>query len=275
MVNDNILVLIIVSFIVGEYIMLSKQEEAKLNLAIIFIPCAIAYYMSGNGLTPANILVLVACLAISCFVFCTVSKIIAGKKDRGETTEDDRGETTDHHLKILFLFSCPRNVDRIRLDKEDRVVRECFERGRLRESIKYSIRHAVRVDDLRRAIIDEKPDIVHFSGHGTGGTIVLEDEQENSFKVPLDALGEYLSRQGLKCVVLNACETQALGRAIRGVITIAMPQPISDEAAIEFTKGFYDRIAAGDSPRKAYDEGCSNVELKNLADDFPAEYLEP
>jgi len=161
------------------------------------------------------------------------------------------------------------------VDEEERVVRECFERAQLKETITWSSRHAVRVDDLRRATLDEKPDIIHFSGHGTGGTIVLENEQGNSYPVPIDALGRYLSKRGLRCVILNACTTHTLGHAISGVITISMPDPISDRAAIEFTRGFYDRIGTGGSLREAFEEGCLNVELKGLGEDFSAEYLEP
>jgi hypothetical protein len=176
--------------------------------------------------------------------------------------------------KVLFLFSCPKNVDRLRLGEEERVVRECFERARLRDAISWSSRHATRIDDMRRAIIDEKPDIVHFSGHGAGGSLILEDEDGQRFDVHPDALGAYLTNRGLKCVIFNACFSSSLTHAIAGVTTISMHGPISDKAAIEFTRGFYDIIGAGGTPREAFDEGVLNAKLKRLDYDFVPVFLE-
>lgn len=45
-----------------------------------------------------------------------------------------------------------------------------------------------------------------------------------------------------------------------------MDGPISDKAAIEFTRGFYDALGVGKSLREAFEEGCSNVALKGLVD---------
>jgi hypothetical protein len=43
---------------------------------------------------------------------------------------------------------------------------------------------------------------------------------------------------------------------------------ISDDAAIEFTRGFYDALGAGKSIEFAFDEGCRNIRLTGLSDDF-------
>ncbi|MDZ7317942.1 MAG: CHAT domain-containing protein, partial [candidate division KSB1 bacterium] len=100
---------------------------------------------------------------------------------------------------------------------------------------------AVRICDLRRALLDCEPQIVHFSGHGQADGNVLEDETGKAIVVEPEALAglfELFSKQ-VECVLLNACysETQAaaINRHIKYVV--GMVKEISDRAAIEFAVG--------------------------------------
>ena len=69
--------------------------------------------------------------------------------------------------KVLALFANPSYTNQLRLGAEDRTIRECFRRGKMRDSIELVVRHAATVDDVRRALLDDEFTIVHFSGHGT------------------------------------------------------------------------------------------------------------
>jgi hypothetical protein len=70
--------------------------------------------------------------------------------------------------KILILAANPINTDRLRLDEEVREIQAALERPRSREQFELITRWAVRIDDLRRTLLDYEPQIVHFSGHGKG-----------------------------------------------------------------------------------------------------------
>ncbi len=70
--------------------------------------------------------------------------------------------------KILFLSSNPSNTGRLRLDAEQREIEEGLRRSDHRDKFDCVSRTALRVDDLRRGLLDNSPQIVHFSGHGTG-----------------------------------------------------------------------------------------------------------
>jgi hypothetical protein len=75
---------------------------------------------------------------------------------------------------------------------------------------------------------------------------------------------------------LNACyslTTGALTSSLGVPYTIAMEGPISDPAAIEFSRGFYDAIGAGKGISFAYEEGCGRVALKGLDGHFEAKLL--
>ena len=123
---------------------------------------------------------------------------------------------------------------------------------------------------MRRALLEGEFDVVHFSCHADGEGLVLVDEQKNPVDVPLSAIEELIQAHPVtKCVVLNACEAaNGLSRSLSPV-TIAMDQSIPDESAIEFSRGFYDALAAGRSFKFAYEEGQRAVRMTGA----PADYI--
>ena len=79
--------------------------------------------------------------------------------------------------KILILTSNPRETTVLDIDREMREVREALKRSDNRDEFSLEFRVAVRPRDLRLALLEVKPNIVHFCGHGTGDRgIVLENE---------------------------------------------------------------------------------------------------
>jgi hypothetical protein len=80
--------------------------------------------------------------------------------------------------KILFLASNPTDTGRLRLDAELREVEEGLRRSNERDRFDLLPKLAVRVEDLRRSLLDLSPSIVHFAGHGQRADgILLENEQ--------------------------------------------------------------------------------------------------
>ncbi len=170
--------------------------------------------------------------------------------------------------KVLVVFANPRSSKALRLGSEDRAINEAIKRSKNRENIILKRCHAATIHDLRRAMLEDQYQIVHISGHGTGNGLVLEDEGGGMFVVPQHALAEYFQSYSkpegsLECVILNACYSISQGKIISlGVpLTIAVEGPINDNAAIEFSRGFYDAIGAGYAISFAYAEGCRTVEL--------------
>jgi hypothetical protein len=80
-----------------------------------------------------------------------------------------------------------------------------------------------------------------------------------------DALEPLLKGQNrLRCLILNACSSLETLTTPIGVQVIGMIADIDDEAAVEFSKGFYDAIAVGKSPDDAFDEGVLAMKAKSL-----------
>jgi len=126
---------------------------------------------------------------------------------------------------ILILAANPKGTDRLRLDEEVKKIEQGLERAKKRDQFKVVVKWAVTDDDLRRALLDNEPEVVHFAGHGTenreGGTgrdlipageveaggLVFEDDVGKVQLISGDALARLfeLCSDSVKCVVLNAC----------------------------------------------------------------------
>jgi formylglycine-generating enzyme required for sulfatase activity len=162
--------------------------------------------------------------------------------------------------KILFLAANPSNTDRLRVDKEAREIKEGLQRSRYRDQFQLVTEWAVRSQDFYRAMLDVKPQIVHFSGHGGGehGIVLEGDDTDNMEFIATEQLAKMFKEfasKGLKCVVLNACYSTVQAEAISQHVdyVIGMNQTIPDQVAINFAVAFYDAIWTGESFQAAFD----------------------
>ena len=79
--------------------------------------------------------------------------------------------------KILVLAANPKNALRLRLDHEVRDIEGGLQRAQRRDEFVLKQQWATRPQDIRRAMLDFGPNIVHFCGHGKGDAgIVVENE---------------------------------------------------------------------------------------------------
>jgi hypothetical protein len=69
---------------------------------------------------------------------------------------------------ILVLAANPKGNNPLRLGEEVRSIQTGLERSQYRNRFRIEQRWAVTATDIRRALFDCKPQIVHFSGHGVG-----------------------------------------------------------------------------------------------------------
>ncbi len=167
---------------------------------------------------------------------------------------------------ILFLAANPEGTHPLQLEQELTDISAGLQRSRKSDHFKLELRSAVKPRDIQRSMLDVKPQIVHFSGHGTGKEgLVFEDEEGQIKLISGPALAGLfkLFANKVTCVVLNACYSQVQAEAIAEHIdyVIGMNAAIGDQSAIEFSVGFYDALGAGESIEFAYQLGCSAVQL--------------
>lgn len=207
-------------------------------------------------------------------------------------------------IKILFLAANPINTSQLRLGEEIRSIQAELERAKYRESLEIVSHWAVRVGDLSRTLLDQKPQIVHFSGHGQGQPtaqtrstsrqdtteqsttdasrefiksnqsalnsegLVLEDDRGQAKLVGATALAGLfeLFQNEVKCVMLNACYSQMQAAAIHQHIdcVVGMNKAIGDQAAIRFATEFYKALATGTSFEFAYQFARNSLDLYSI-----------
>ena len=174
--------------------------------------------------------------------------------------------------KILILAAIPHGL---RLDKEIREIESAIRRAANRDFFEIKVITAVRPQDIRRAIAEEQPQIVHFCGHGLqDGSLLLEDDGGNNKPVHSRGLASLfkLHADYVKCVLLNVCHSEQPAMAISQYInyTIGMNNPIQDKAAIAFAQGFYDGLGYKNSSnhnlfKRAFDEGIVAIQMENFS----------
>ncbi|MCI5118833.1 MAG: CHAT domain-containing protein [Candidatus Electrothrix sp. LOE1_4_5] len=194
----------------------------------------------------------------------------ASENRRSAYTPVQCGNVIETRIRtILILASNPTDQGRLRLGREVSEIEEGLRRSKYRERFVIEQRWAINPTGWHRAMLDLEPEIVHFCGHGSGvDGLVLEDRKGRSQLTRSDALARlfHFFADRVECVVLNAClshvQAQAISMHIKYVV--GMSQTIGDEAAIQFSKGFYDALGAGRSYPVAYDFGCSAIDMQGI-----------
>jgi hypothetical protein len=180
--------------------------------------------------------------------------------------EEKRAEAYDYFLRqmeisgtrkrILVLVASPRDLTPLSVDEEVREIKEALRRSKKGWQFELHVSLAVRICDIRRAMLDFDPHFVHFSGHGAKEGLYVENSARESVPVNPNALAELFEifSDSVKCVILNACDSGPQANAIKQHVdyVIGMQRKISDSSSIKFSVGFYDALGAG----KTIDEAC-------------------
>jgi hypothetical protein len=174
--------------------------------------------------------------------------------------------------RILLLSANPQNATQLRLAEEVREIDEGLKRSLRRQQFELVSKGSVRLQDFRRYMLEVKPHIVHFSGHGGGehGLILENDNGEVQFLPTKQLTGMFklFTSKGLECVVLNACYSEVQAQAINQFIpyVIGMNEAIGDRAAIAFAVAFYDTLGAGETIDFAFE--LAKTQLFGLQEDW-------
>ena len=132
-----------------------------------------------------------------------------------------------------------------------REVQQTLRGAKYRDLVTIDHRPAATAEDLVDALNDVRPHLVHFSGHGWTGGIILDNgdpDDPQNHPVEFDVLAQVLAATSTPplVLVLNACETLAGADILLPAIpvVIAMADSIDDTAAIVFARSFYAAIAS-------------------------------
>lgn len=172
-------------------------------------------------------------------------------------------------IPILFLSANPWTTCRILVDEEQREISERIQEGPYRDKFQIHNHAAVKVIDLQRLLLKYRPQIVHFSGHGT--------KQERIILGGANCRGKTVARQGLaevfalynnhvRLVLLNACFTESQARSLSEVVnySIGVEKGIGDKAGVAFAGAFYRALGFGKSVRYAFKSARAELALTKM-----------
>lgn len=193
--------------------------------------------------------------------------------------EEDEDEEVERPVCILFLAANPPETSRLQLDREVKAIDQALQSSGRSGRFKLEQSWAVGDREIQDCLLRYEPDIVHMSGHGTSsGRLILDSGSplrevqavlpgspritDDDSPPPLARLFA-VARGRIRCVVLNACHSESLGRAIAEHVdcVVGMSEAVEDEAAIRFSWSFYNALAHGQSVRTAFDLAAAHVAL--------------
>lgn len=177
--------------------------------------------------------------------------------------------------KILMISSSPyKDEELLRTETEAKAAQDSIGRSKRRDYINIKYIPSGGVDDLRKALLEEERfDIIHLAGHGTKSGYLFNDQVGNSVRTSMAALRNWLRGKKVECFIINACDALKEVNESLGPITVGMTGVVTDRAAIEFTRGFYDAIGAGKTIDVAISEGKHAVALKGYESELPLTIL--
>ncbi|MFN8347861.1 MAG: CHAT domain-containing protein [Spirosomataceae bacterium] len=199
---------------------------------------------------------------------------------KSSSTINDEVENT--RKTILFLGSNPNDTGKLQLEKEFVRISRSLQEGSI--DFRLAAEWAITPNELQKAMLMHKPKIVHFSGHGTRGIkggIVLQDSNGKAQVVTGKALANLFSivskRFSIDVVLLNSCYSKEQAGSISQYVkyVIGMNNSINDNAAIEFSTGFYRGLGSEDEVEFAFDLAKNMIMLEGLSDeDIPEIYID-
>ncbi len=175
-------------------------------------------------------------------------------------------------IKSLFCAANPLDTVHLSLDKEIREITDKLRSSEYRDAIELMSAWAMRPDDLLQSLNIHKPQIVHFSAHGSPtGEIILVDNNGFAKPVTTQALKFLFStlKDNIQLVIFNACYSKVQAKAIIEIIdfAIGMNAAIGDDAAVDYIASFYRALGFGRSIKEAHEQGITKLLLEGIPEE--------
>lgn len=183
-------------------------------------------------------------------------------------------------LNILGMIASPADLPRLDVEKEKALMTAGVEHLIEKGLIRLSWLEGQSWRDLQTALRNDRWHMLHFIGHGafddqTGeGAIALCDDYGRTYQLTASSLGRLLAgHRSMRLVVLNACEGargneldlfSSTGASLirKGIpAAVSMQYEISDGAALEFSRAFYEAIAEAHPVDTALQEARKAISL--------------
>jgi tetratricopeptide (TPR) repeat protein len=200
-------------------------------------------------------------------------------------------------LRVLIVISRPAGIGDVGYRMIARPLLERLEA--VRGQVNLVVLRPPTLDALRKVLAAARADgepfqVVHFDGHGVlagpraagagaplafagpgpEGVLVFEKPNGGADEVPSSRLAQILAEAEVPVVVLNACQSGAVGKDLEAAVAtrllgagvasvVAMAYTVYAVAAAEFMAAFYERLFAGGTVTAAVTAGRQRLYQRN------------
>lgn len=178
---------------------------------------------------------------------------------------------------LLFVSAHPDDRGPLKVDREFRIIRNELEKTTIGRTVTVDARPATLVEELARYVVEAKPTILHFSGHGGIDGVCVEDAMGQTVSIPGPACRELLQQPAvsarLRVVILNSCLSYAQAHEIVRVVdyVVGMRASVPDDVALAFAQGFYMALGQGLNVVEAFEFGRVAISLSGLSENWMPE----
>jgi hypothetical protein len=188
-------------------------------------------------------------------------------------------------LEILVVSARPK--DQPPLASEFEQLRQAFQPLIAQDKLDLAYLLPPTWNTLMDWLLAGAPSVLHFEGYGAftrTGLLIFENTDGESDPVEAATLGNAFYGTDLRLAVLSACDTaKAGGESLLGSVApalilagipavVAMQRRLPDEAAVRFSRGFYDALLGGQDLESAVMAGRRQL-VRTMYWHVPALYL--
>ncbi|MBC7250860.1 MAG: CHAT domain-containing protein [Anaerolineae bacterium] len=187
--------------------------------------------------------------------------------------------TVSPPLRVLVVISHPRDTLPLDVEQEKSIIEQALRDWVHQGLVQLRFIERAVVAEISQAMRSFRPHVFHFIGHGQfrddEAGVVLEDDDGYARWVGARAFREvFLGIPDTRLAVLNACQTAIIpsAKSLAGLAprilqrhlaaVVAMQYPISDDAALIFSREFYRSLALGYPVDMAISEARKGIFLE-------------
>lgn len=165
-------------------------------------------------------------------------------------------------LRVLVAIASPRDLTRLDVRRERGLIEDALADLQARRNAQLLVVEGATTAKINDAMKTFRPHIFHFIGHGVFADdqayLALEDDEGAARLISEREFSEiFASVTETRLAVLNACQSATLSNTLPLVglapkllqrqlsAVVAMQQPLSDRAALVFSRSFYRSLALG------------------------------
>lgn len=168
------------------------------------------------------------------------------------------------NINLLIISANPKfDLD---VDKEVQIIHDLVEASAYRASVTVNCTLAVTPDSFLRSLRKYRPNIVHFSGHGSNLGILMRGDGDETHMVQGSSLATAFRDRHIDLVVFNACFSSSYADALALSVktVVGTHDEVGDEAALRFSRAFYRTLFDGHAISDSLKDAMDAVELYDL-----------